>query len=163
MSLIAVAFAPGVVLSLSAADPAAKPAERPEVRRPFREMTPEERQARFKEMEEKFGPAPFTIEELRRMPPEERQLKLRAWREGRFSFTPAERQRRRLQIKQRLTRQIAELQKSKAAGTISDEDRARLERLELIAHRFDRLNRPTTNGSLSSTGATAVAPAPKAK
>ena len=129
----------------------AKPAQRPEVRRPLRDLSWEEREARFKEMQERFGPAPFTFDELRQMTPEERQSKLRQWREGRFSFTPEERHRRRLQIRQRLARQIALLQKVKAAGTITDEERRQLERLELLASRFDRLDKPPTNAPNNST------------
>ena len=134
------------VTALGGADsPEAKPADGTakagaapfDVRRPFRDLSPEERQARFKEMQERFGPAPFTLEEFRRMTPEERQLKLRQWREK--GFTPAERQKRRLQIRERLGRQMAELKQKK--GPLSDEERVRLERLELIAARFDRISR----------------------
>jgi hypothetical protein len=53
-------------------------------------------------------------------------------------FTPEERQKRRLQIKERLSRQVSELEKRKAAGTITDEERKRLQRLEILATRFQR-------------------------
>jgi|SRR6266850_27551 len=53
-------------------------------------------------------------------------------------FTPEERQKRRQQIKERLARQVSELQKRKAAGTITDEERKRLQRLEILAGRFQR-------------------------
>jgi hypothetical protein len=136
----------------------ARPSPRPEVRRPLRDFSPDEREARFKEMEQRFGPAPFTFDELRTMAPEERQTKMRQWREGRFGFTPEERQKRRLQIRQRLTRQIAELQKAKAAGKISEEERRQLERLELLASRFDRLGKPPVNAAVSSNSSTIKSP-----
>jgi len=53
-------------------------------------------------------------------------------------FTPEERQKRRLQIKERLARQVSELEKRKADGTITDEERKRLRRLEILATRFQR-------------------------
>jgi hypothetical protein len=53
-------------------------------------------------------------------------------------FTPEERQKRRLQIKERLKRQVSELQKRKAAGTITEEEGKRLQRLQLLASRFER-------------------------
>jgi hypothetical protein len=144
---------------LLAAD--AEPSQR---ERPLREASAEEREAKFKEMQERFGPAPFTFEQLRKMPPEERQAKLRQWREGRFNFSPEERQKRRGQIKQRLTRQIAELQKQKSAGTITAEDRLRLERLEMIANRFDRTGRaPQTVLGAPSKGSNGAAPVKKSK
>jgi hypothetical protein len=135
-----------------------------EARRPLREIAGEEREAKFKEMQEKFGPAPFTFEELRKMPPEERQAKLRQWREGRFTFSPEERQKRRLQINQRLTRQIAELEKRKAAGNLTDDERLRLDRLHMIASRFNRVARPpqTVLGAPAS-GSNTVGTAKKQK
>jgi hypothetical protein len=151
-------------LAADAASSAAKLAERPEARRPFRELSPEERETRFKEMQERFGPAPFTFEELKTMPPEERQAKLRQWREGRFSFSPEERQSRRAQIKQRLLRQIGDLQKKKAARTMTEEERLRLERLELIASRFDRVGRPAPSVlGTPSKESNGMAPAKKVK
>lgn len=127
--------------SLRAADEApafARPGERPEMRRPFRDLSPDEQETRFKEMQERFGPPPFTLDELRQMPPQERQPALRKWREKGLE----ERQRRRLKIRERLTRQIAEL---KARKKLSEEERLRLERLELIASRFDRISRLPMN------------------
>jgi hypothetical protein len=155
----------GLITGLHAADTSAPPVkvgERPEARRPLRDMSPEERQARFKEMEERFGPAPFTLDDLRKMTPEERQTKMRQWREGRFNFSTEERQRRRGQIRQRLTRQIGELQKKKADGTISEEERGRLERFEMIASRFDRMSRLATNSPSGGKPATNV-PSEKGK
>ena len=52
------------------------------------------------------------------------------------AFTPEERAKRRQQIKERLSKQVSELQKKKASGSINDEERQRLDRLEVLAGRF---------------------------
>ena len=140
LGLATAALLPSAPRLSAAEQQPAKPAERPEARRPFRDMSPEEREARFNEMQQRFGPAPFTLDELRRMPPEERQAALRKWRDR--GFTSEERQKRRLQIRERLTKQIAEL---KARKNLSEEERSRLERLELIASRFDRVSKAPAN------------------
>ena len=52
------------------------------------------------------------------------------------AFTPEERAKRRQQIKERLSKQVSELQKKNAGGSINDEERQRLQRLEVLANRF---------------------------
>src|SRR5207248_10940159 len=52
------------------------------------------------------------------------------------AFTPEERAKRRQQIKERLAKQVSELEKKKASGTINDEERQRLERFQILANRF---------------------------
>ena len=52
------------------------------------------------------------------------------------AFTAEERAKRRQQIKERLSKQVSELQKKKASGSINDEERQRLQRLEVLANRF---------------------------
>jgi hypothetical protein len=79
-------------------------------------------------------------------------------------FTPEERQKRRQQIKERLNRQVSELQKRKRAGTLSEEDGKRLQRLELLAARFERrpeLPPSTAFGAPSNHSAAEKAPAKK--
>lgn len=61
-------------------------------------------------------------------------------------FTLEERKKRRQEIKRRLTRQVSELEKKKIEGTLGDEDRRRLERLQKLAARFDRVG---GNGNLA--------------
>jgi len=58
------------------------------------------------------------------------------------AFTPEERAKRRQQIKERLAKQVSELQKKKASSTINDEERQRLQRLEVLASRFGKQTSP---------------------
>ena|SRR5690242_17467189 len=51
-------------------------------------------------------------------------------------FTAEERAKLRQQIKERLSKQVSELQKKKASGAINDEERQKLQRLEVLASRF---------------------------
>jgi len=63
-------------------------------------------------------------------------------------FTPEERQRRQQQIRERLARQIGELKKKKANGQLNDEERRKLERLELLANRDRRRGSNAPAGSV---------------
>lgn len=74
-------------------------------------------------------------------------------------FSPEERAKRRQQIKERLAKQLSELQKKKAGGSISDEERQRLERLQVLANRFRNQgsNTTVTGGVRSPLNNSAVA------
>ena len=71
------------------------------------------------------------------------------------AFTPEERANRRQQIKERLTKQVSELQKKKASSTINDEERQRLQRLEILASRFGKQTPPA--GAKGTVNTPAVA------
>ena len=58
------------------------------------------------------------------------------------AFTAEERAKRRQQIKERLAKQVSELEKKKASGTINDEERQRLERFQILASRFRKQSSP---------------------
>src|SRR5437764_15091495 len=71
------------------------------------------------------------------------------------AFTPEERAKRRQQIKERLAKQVSELQKKKASSTINDEERQRLQRLEVLASRFGKQTSPA--GAKAAVNTPAVA------
>ena len=57
-------------------------------------------------------------------------------------FSPEERQQRRQVIKERLARQVTDLQKKRAAGTLSDAEQKRLNRLEELSARLQGAEAP---------------------
>jgi len=79
-------------------------------------------------------------------------------------FTPEERAKLRQQIKERLSKQVSELQKKKASGTINDEERQRLQRLEVLANRFrSQSSNPPGTGSAKAPLNNSAAAKPKTK
>ena len=110
-------------------------------------------------------PAVLTAGEKRPAIPPQRQP--REGLEKRASvprFTPEERARRRQVIKDRLARQVSELQKKKASGAITDEERQRLERLEVLASRFHRQGtNPADAGGLRAPVNTPAVAKPRPK
>lgn len=101
-----------------------KPAERPnreELREKFKNLTPEERAAKIKEMREKnsgagrgeemqkmFKDLDLNMADLQKLSPEERRAK----------------------IKEAAEKKTAELQKKKSAGTLTDAEKETLQRIE---------------------------------
>jgi len=100
------------VPQLTRAEDAKKPEGRPnreELRKEFQNLTPEEREAKRKEFMEK-GAKDLGLdqEELKKLSPEERRAK----------------------IKEAAEKKLAELQKKKTDGTITDSEKETLQRLE---------------------------------
>ena len=126
--------APGLVLS-------GRPADLEKPRKEWKELSPAERQARVREYKSRKGEPMFSraeIEarrkELKSLPPEERRARIREWREKNGGF------------RIRLEGQLLELRQKQSEGALSEEEAKRLERLEVLAKRFDqtkhRSNRP---------------------
>jgi len=66
-------------------------------------------------------------------------------------FSAEEQQRRRQLIKDRLNHQITELQKKRSAGTLSEEEKKRLNRMEQLANRLQKQGgTPPSGGVLAS-------------
>jgi TolA-binding protein len=79
-------------------------------------------------------------------------------------FTPEERATLRQQIKERLSKQVSELQKKKANGAINDEERQRLQRLEVLANRFrNQGSNPPGTGSAKAPLNNSATAKPKTK
>ena len=143
--VLSIAFSGGLGLSalalrLPAAETnilAAKPGDSQEGTRLYKDLSPAERQWKLKQIRETNGLPPLTAEDLRKLTPEERQAKIIEWRERNApKFSPEELAKRRLQINNRLANQVSELQKKKAKGSITDDERRRLERLEELSARM---------------------------
>lgn len=141
-----------------AADPAstntavAPKISRDQLREQIKNLSPEERAARLKQWREQ-NPSGTAEEALRRrellrsLPPEEREAKLREWRDRGTTnaaglraalarLTPEQREAKRKEIQQRVESEYAKLAKKLEAGTISDEERIRLRRVEAIRKRM---------------------------
>jgi len=115
------------------------------LRQEIKDLPPAERQKRLREFREKQGmPLPGDFEkrreEFKNLPPEEREAKLKELRERvaerRKEMTPDERKVKRQEIKSRFDKQLRELEKKKANGSITAPESKRLERLEVIEQRF---------------------------
>src|SRR6266568_6148468 len=116
---VAVLLASGSYLALKAADeaPPAKTPDRQERREQLKNLTPEERAAKIKEFREQRR------EELQKLSPEERAAKIKEEREKRVAarqaLTPQEREAKRKEIRERMDKQLGELRKKKADGTLT--------------------------------------------
>jgi hypothetical protein len=134
-----------------AADPAASTNQptREQLREQLRQLTPEERQAKIREIREKLGPpgGPWRAEAERRreewkdLSPEERRAKALEWRarrpgEQQPPVTVENRDLYRQQIRDRLQRQIQELNAKKAKDGLSAEEQKRLDNLEQVSKHF---------------------------
>jgi hypothetical protein len=115
------------------------------LREELRNLPPAERQKRLREVREKLGASmreelEKRREELQKLPPEEREARLKELRERlaerRNAMTPDERTLRRQEIRARFEKQLRELEKKKAAGSLTPEEAKRLERLQTIGERF---------------------------
>src|SRR6266446_5117638 len=112
---VALLLASGSRLALKAADeaPPAKAPDRPELREKLKNLPPEERAAKIKEFREKRVAA-------------------------RQALTPQEREAKRKEIRERMDKQLGELRKKKADGTLTPQEEKRLGRLEEVSKRFDQ-------------------------
>ena len=149
-----VALLGGTCLLAQPVPPAEQPTNRPsreQLRQELRQLTPEERQARIREIRERMGPAgPWREEAERRreewkdLPPEERRAKMLEWRNKRMNeqrdqqavVNPEERDLHRQQIRGRLDKQIQELTTKKSQGTLTPEEQRRLAQLEQVSKYF---------------------------
>jgi hypothetical protein len=99
-----------------------------ELREKLKSMTPEERRAAIKEWREKHPDAAA------------RQSKILKRREGVKEPTPEEREAKRKEAREYTEKRVAELQKKKADGTITEQESRQLERLELFLKKGGRLD-----------------------
>jgi hypothetical protein len=133
--------------------PAAPKISREQLREQIKNLPPEERAARLKQWREQnaAGQAEEALrrrELLRSLPPAEREAKLREWRErgatnavnfrsALAKLTPEQREAKRKEIRQRVESEYDKLRNKEADGTISDEERIRLRRVEAIRQRLE--------------------------
>jgi hypothetical protein len=149
----------GLALGLRAQEdpkPPQPPLDRQQLREQLKNLTPEQRQAKLREMrEQQLGTNRVEIEkrreafqklqeELKGLPPEERQARMREWREkqglGRPGFRTIDTDQakaKREELKKRIDQQLTELRKKKADGTITEQESKRLERMELMSKRLE--------------------------
>lgn len=112
----------------------------------WRRLSPEQRQAKLKELRQKygFGPAPHESvtkwrQEWEALSPEQRRARLAQWRQQRaeaLQFSPSERELQRQQLRERLDQALAALRQKASNNLITVEERNRLDRLEELAQRF---------------------------
>ena len=131
------------------------PANRPDpaaLRERAKKLSPEERQKLMRELRERNGLSGTNRtewekrrEELKKLPPAERAAKLKELRreiqQGRDKsnqLSAEERDVKRGELKTRIDGQIAELQKRKAEGVLSESEQRRLERMEQMSKRLGR-------------------------
>ena len=120
---LALLLAAGTIPSLCAADAPPAPDKKP-AREQFKDLTPEERAAKIKERREKNGS------------PDGEALQKK--REELKDLTPEAREAKRKEFRERFDKQLDELRKKKADGTITDEETKKLERMEQINKRFEQ-------------------------
>jgi len=149
LAALALAAVAGRAWAAEEAIPPARKSEREELREQIKNLSPEERAARLKELREKSAPPRDEVdrrrEMLKNLSPAERELKLKEFRdrsgaerrsEEQKKLTLEEREAKRKEVRQRLEQQLESLRKKAADGAISAEERVRLERLEKIYLRF---------------------------
>lgn len=141
--------------------PPQPPIRREQLREQLRDLTPEQRQAKLREMrarqlgtnrvemEQRREAFQKLQEELKNLPPEERQARIREWREKQglggpgFRTIDTEQARaKREELKKRIEQQLSELRKKKADGTITELESKRLERMENMAKRLEERATP---------------------
>jgi len=112
----------------------------------WRSLPPEERQAKLKELRQKYGfgpPPPESVpkwhETWEKLSPEQRRARLAEWQQQRAAaplLTPKERQLHRQRLNERLNQAIATLRHKASNNLITIEEKNRLDRLEELARRF---------------------------
>jgi hypothetical protein len=80
-------------------------------------------------------------EEGKALTPDERRVKWREEREKFRSWTPEQREAKRKELRERFDKRLAELQKKKAAGALTEVEAKQLERMELMKKRFEQFGR----------------------
>ncbi|MFM1769902.1 MAG: hypothetical protein RJA22_2431 [Verrucomicrobiota bacterium] len=161
---LAPVFAPslGAAETPDPAPPAGWPT-REQLREQLKDLTPEQRQAKLKEMRERLGPpgglsgplfekrrAEFEKfrQELQSLPPAERAARLQAWRQTNGLGTnsllgpippglnPADSEAKRGQFRERIQAELEQLKAKKAGGTLTPEETRRLERMTVWAEQL---------------------------
>ena len=153
--------APGSGTVLNAADDPAPPPGRPsreEIRERIKNLPPEERAARLRSIRDNGGlgaPAADALlkrraeweklrEETKDLPPEQREARMQEWREKNAAGRPAlatmsaeERDAQRKVFQKRIEQQMANLNKKKADGSITEEETRRLQNMERMLKRME--------------------------
>ena len=130
--------------------------ESEKLRQELKGLSPEQRQARLRELREKKR-QPISREELekrrkelRKLPPAERAAKLKELREKigehpKFkAMTPEQRKAKREELKRRFEKQLNELREKKSTDSLTPQETKRLQRMESMAQRFKQA-RETNN------------------
>lgn len=160
------------------ADPT-PPANRPDpaaLRERAKKLSPEERQKLLREVRARNGLSATNRsewekrrEELKKLPPSERAAKLRELRQeiqqgrGKFNqLTAGEREVKRKELKTRIDAQVAELQKRKTEGALTESEQRRLERMQQMSKRLGR-PAPENGGGKSRVKDGEVLPPPDKK
>jgi hypothetical protein len=154
----------GLIADVRAQDepkPPQPPVNREQLREQFKNLTPEQRQAKLREMRERqLGTNRVEMEkrrdafqklqqEIKDLPPEQRQAKIREWREkqglnapGFRTMDPDQAKAKRADLKKRIDQQISELRKKKADGSLTEQETKRLQRMELMSKRLEERGEP---------------------
>jgi hypothetical protein len=165
-------------VSRAAEDPAPPPnrPDREALRERARKMSPEERQKFLREFRERHGLGATNRgeleqrrEELKTLPPAEREARLKELRDSvgpsrrEFRMNRAQREAKRGEMKERIDGQIAALEEKRAAGSLSEPERRRLERMRQMSKRLAQ-NAPPAGPRSPNVAKPPTAPAPdKAK
>jgi Heavy-metal resistance len=159
LSLIAI-LTLGLLLAAPAVFAAEEPDPTPPANRPdpaalrerAKKLSPEQRQKMMREFRDRNGTSGTNRtewekrrEELKKLPAAERSAKLKELRkeiqQGRdkaSQLSAEERDAKRSELKTRIDGQIAELQKRKAEGVLSESEQRRMERMEQMSKRLGR-------------------------
>ena len=170
---VALLLALGSAPALRAAEDPVPPPGRPtreEMREKLKDLSPEQRERKLREIREKSGPGgafkgPMSEEMKKRraefdqfreslqgLPLPEREAKLREWRgknaatrplDGPGTLTPEERESKRKEFLTRIDAQLEALNKKKAAGTLTEDETLRLGQLEKVKQRMESAARPS--------------------
>lgn len=81
-----------------------------------------------------------TREEWQKLTPEERQVKIKEWQEKRKAITDEQREAQRKVWRERMEKTIEELKKKKADGTIAPDEQKKLERMEQMMKKWAELS-----------------------
>jgi len=143
--------------SVKAAEQPTNQPTREELRQQLRQLSPEERQEKIREIREKLGTgsvwraeAERRREEWKDLTPEQRRAKMLEWRAMRGgeqpqSIAPENRDLYRQQIRERLQKQLQELNAKKAQAKLTPEEQKRLENLEQVSKYFNAAPAPPAN------------------
>ena len=143
--------------SVKAAEQPTNQPARDELRQQLRQLSPEERQEKIREIREKLGTgsvwraeAERRREEWKDLTPEQRRAKMLEWRamrggEQAQAITPDNRDVYRQQIRERLQKQLQELNAKKAQGALTPEEQKRLENLGQVSKYFNAAPAPPAN------------------
>lgn len=143
-------------LQMTAADSSVAPA-REELREKLKKITPEEREARLKEVREKRGGTSHGTNDFKKMTPEEREAKMKEKRENaEKSFTgkkaheefqklsTEERQAKMKEWRTKMEGVAGPLRKKKADGTLTEEESRKLTRMEETLKRMESRRPPAS-------------------